>query len=1033
MNTLIFFCFTLSLYPIHTAALASGNVTAMQLRALLSFKDMVADPFGSLHSWNSSNHPCSWRGVECGRKHAERIVELNLNSFGLAGGISPLIGNLSYLRVLDLGSNQLVGQITPDLGNLLTLQVLNLSINSLQGAIPATLARCTNLMILSLTVNELRGEIPAELGSLRNLSYLNLRTNHLSGNIPSSLGNLSSLTKLNLGNNSLWGVIPESLGNLLNLKYIGISSTRVSGSIPSSLGRLSNLEKIVLESNNLTGPVPPSIWNISSLVLFSVGSNQLTGTISSNAFNSLPLLQIFSLPYNNFHGQIPSSLPNATSLNQLQLTYNYFSGTVPPRIGGSNSLEWVVMAHNALEAKNTREWEFMQHLTKCSQLQMLELSDNKLSGTFPPAVSNLSTMLESLSLDKNEITGQIPREIGNLVGLNTLVLFSNILTGPLPSSLGMLQNLTMLRLENNSLSGQVPPTVLGNLTQLNTLFLAMNAFSGIIPNTIGNMQSLLELDLSANNFTGPIPTSLFNSTTLSIGLDISNNHLEGSIPFEVGNLQNLVEFDANFNQLSGRIPSTLGNCKLLQIIYLQKNSLTGNIPSELSELKGLEILDLSTNNFSGQIPKFFTDFSSLSYLNLSFNNFMGEVPTVGVFANSSRISVLGNSKLCGGIQDLHLVPCSLQISKQKHKFPKWVIVVSSVATALLCILLLIFFFLAHHKRRSRESSSTKSIQANKLISYQQLACATDNFSTANLLGSGSYGSVYKADLHDGLAEQQNIVAVKVLKLHTTGALKSFTSECEAMRNLRHRNLVKIITACSSIDFNGNDFKAIVFDFMPNGSLDEWLHPDTSHQQEARRLNLPQRMSILFDVAYALDYLHCNGGAPIVHCDLKPSNVLLDSDMVAHVGDFGLSRILAEGCSNFQLSTNSLGFRGTIGYAPPEYGAGNMVSTHGDIYSYGILILEMMTGKRPTDYTFDHGLNLRNSVEMAFDSGVLDIVDAELAKEVEHGPATADDPTNQRKVDSLISLLKLGMFCSENIPSSRISSKDIIKELHAIKS
>ena len=134
--------------------------------------------------------------------------------------------------------------------------------------------------------------------------------------------------------------------------------------------------------------------------------------------------------------------------------------------------------------------------------------------------------------------------------------------------------------------------------------------------------------------------------------------------------------------------------------------------------------------------------------------------------------------------------------------------------------------------------------------------------------------------------------------------------------MRHRNLVKIVTACASIDARGNDFKAIVYDFMPNGSLEGWLHPDTNEQTEERSLDLMERVSILLDVAYALQYLHCDGPAPVVHCDLKSSNVLLDANMVAHVGDFGLAKIIVEGSSIVQQSTSSLGFRGTIGYAAP---------------------------------------------------------------------------------------------------------------------
>uniref|UniRef100_A0ACD5WI68 Uncharacterized protein n=1 Tax=Avena sativa TaxID=4498 RepID=A0ACD5WI68_AVESA len=1033
MNTLIFLCLTtLSLYPYNTASQASGNVTAGQTRALLSFKDMVSDPLGSLLSWNSSNdHPCRWRGVGCGRKHGDRIVELNLNSFGLIGGISPSIGNLSYLRVLNLGSNQLVGQIPTDLGHLRRLRVLNISMNSLEGGIPASLAGCTQLMKLTLAHNHLQGEIPSQLGTLTNLVFLSLMGNGLSGNIPASLGNLSSLAILSLSKNSLSGAIPASLGNLSRLTDILVWRNQLSGAIPSSLGRLPSLVNLDLEENNLTGSIPPALWNVSSMVVFAVDTNDLTGTLPPDAFSKLPLLEDFNFGENSFHGEIPSSLGNATSLVYFQIPTNSFSGTVPPKLGGLQRLQAFVMYGNAFQAKNTQEWEFMQALTNATQLQVLQLELNKFSGTIPSTVSNLSTTLSQLSLGDNKISGHIPGDIGNLVGLEILGLDSNYLTGPLPSSISMLRNVANLRLQNNSLSGSIPPTLLVNLTQVEYFDISMNAFSGIIPSTIGDMVSLLALDLSTNNFTGTIPSSLFNITTLSIYFSISNNHFQGPIPPEVGNLKNLVEFDAMFNQLSGEIPSTLGNCQLLRIINLKNNSFTGNIPSLLSGLKGLDTLDLSSNNFSGKIPAFLGELSTLSYLNLSFNNFDGEVPRIGAFSNATRISVQGNSKLCGGIQDLHLAPCSLQISKRKHKIPVLAIVLSLVATTV-CVLSLLIFFLVTHKRKSRESPSTMSIQGLKLVSYQQLAHATNGFSASNLLGSGNYGSVYRANLYDEIGEEENIVAVKVLKLQTPGALKSFTSECEAMRNLRHRNLVKIITACSSIDFNGNDFKAIVLDFMPNGSLEEWLHPSTNNQSEKRHLGLTQRISILFDVAYALDYLHCNGTGPVVHCDLKPSNVLLDSDMVAHVGDFGIARILVEGCSYFQHSTNSMGFRGTIGYAPPEYGAGNMVSTHGDIYSYGILVLEMITGKRPTDNMFDQGLSLRKSVEIAFEHSALDIVDVELTKELENGPATVDDPTNQRKITSMISLLKLGIFCTEDMPSSRISTKDIIKELHAVK-
>ncbi|KQK00472.1 receptor kinase-like protein Xa21 [Brachypodium distachyon] len=993
-------------------AVASSNGTADEL-SLLNFKSELSDPSGALASWSKSNHLCRWQGVTCGRRHPKRVLALNLNSLDLAGGVSPFLGNLSFLRTLDLGNNGLRGLIPRELGQLSRLQVLNLSLNALQGTIPAALGSCTDLRKLNLRNNLLQGEIPAWIGSLGNLEYLNLFVNGLSGEIPPSIANLSSLETLNLGNNTLFG------------------------SIPSSFGRLPRITLLSLQFNNLSGQIPPLIWNISSLKGLSLVGNALTGMIPPGAFVNLPLLQLFYMSYNQFHGHVPAILANASQLSRLELGYNLFSGTVPPEVGSLQNLESLALSNNLLEATNPSDWSFMSTLSNCSQLQYLDLGSNELGGMLPSSVANLSTSLLYLSLSRNRILGNIPENIGSLVQLEVLSLERNYLTGTLPSSLSILTSLGDLSVGKNNLSGSVPLTI-GNLTQLSNLYLGANAFSGSIPSSVGNLTSLLYIDFAINNFTGKIPSSLFNITTLSLSLDLSYNYLEGSIPPEIGNLRNLVEFRAVSNRLSGEIPPTLGDCQILQNIYLENNFLEGSIPSVLSRLRGLQNLDLSSNKLSGQIPKFLEHLSTLHYLNLSFNNLVGEVPFIGVFANATAISMQGNGKLCGGIEDLHLPPCSLG-SSRKHKFPVKTIIIPLVAV--LSVTFLVYFLLTWNKQRSQGNPLTASIQGHPSISYLTLVRATNGFSTTNLLGSGNFGSVYKGNLLEGdTGDLANIVAIKVLKLQTPGALKSFTAECEAIRNTRHRNLVKIITTCSSIDSKGDDFKAIIFEFMPNGSLEDWLYPA---RNEEKHLGLFKRVSILLDVGYALDYLHCNGAAPIAHCDLKPSNVLLDIDLVAHVGDFGLARILAEGSSSFKTSTSSMGFRGTIGYAAPEYGAGNMISIQGDVYSYGILILEMITGKRPTDSMFREGLNLHRYVEMALHDGSIDVVDSRLLLSIQTEPlvtatgdssafSETDDPSDDRRIDCLTSLLRVGISCSQELPVNRMPIRDTIKELHAIK-
>ncbi|MBA0829616.1 hypothetical protein Goarm_014208, partial [Gossypium armourianum] len=286
------------------------------------------------------------------------------------------------------------------------------------------------------------------------------------------------------------------------------------------------------------------------------------------------------------------------------------------------------------------------------------------------------------------------------------------------------------------------------------------------------------------------------------------------------------------------------------------------------------------------------------------------------------------------------------------------------------------------------------------ISYGDLLKATDVFSSGNLIGIGSFGSVYK-----GVLEDQTYVAVKVLNLQRIGASKSFFSECKALRNIMHRNLVKILTACSSVDYQGNEFKALVYEFMPNKSLEAWLHsPLDEEQEQPRSLSLCQRLNIITDVAAAVDYLHNHCKLPIIHCDIKPSNVLLDDSMTAHLGDFGLARIIAD--SNSEVisdQTSSVGLKGTIGYAAP--------------------------GKRPTDDMFRDGLNLHKLVQMCLDENVEEMVDPTLVL----GEAAAEPRPHLKGINEcLISLLRIGEACSQELSRDRMEIHDALNHLLKLK-
>jgi hypothetical protein len=322
------------------------------------------------------------------------------------------------------------------------------------------------------------------------------------------------------------------------------------------------------------------------------------------------------------------------------------------------------------------------------------------------------------------------------------------------------------------------------------------------------------------------------------------------------------------------------------------------------------VLDLSYNNLSGMIPEILGSLPGLSSLNLSFNKFQGGVPQEGVFLNATAIFITGNDGLCGGILHLKLPPCLNHTTKKPSQ--KLVIIVSICSA---CVFITLVFALAAFYRKNEKIKA--NLQSSVIreqhvrISYAELANATNGFSPENLIGAGSFGSVFKGRMR--VNEQHVPVAVKVINLMQRGASQSFIAECETLKCARHRNLVKILTVCSSIDFQGHDFKALVYEFLPNGNLDQRLHQHIMEDGEQKALDLIERLHIAIDVASSLDYLHQHKPTPIIHCDLKPSNVLLDSDMVAHVGDFGLARFLYQ---DLEKSSGWASMRGSIGYAAP---------------------------------------------------------------------------------------------------------------------
>ncbi|PWZ38167.1 putative LRR receptor-like serine/threonine-protein kinase [Zea mays] len=798
------------------------NSTADMLSLLDFRKEISSDPRGFLTSWNTNNSSaadyCGWNGVTCSRKHPGRVIELKLSSQSLQGRISPSLGNLTFLRILDLSSNMLAGPIPPNIGSLFNLKILYLDSNDFTGA------------------------------------------------IPSSLGNISKLEQLVLQDNQLIGTIPQDLGNLSNV-----------------------YELLLLGHNSLSGSIPTTILNQRNLRILDLGENSLRMMLPSDIGNTLPQLVALSLYNNMFYGPIPASLGNASNLKILDFTANSFTGHVPSSLGNLTYLSLLQLQQNNLEANDNEGWEFIDALRKCQFLEKLLLSYNQLGGAIPNSVGKLSNnSLQYLRFGNNNLSGAVPESMGNLIALNELVLKHNNLTGPIGSWIGNLNNLVKLSLSDNNFSGLIPSSI-GSFTNITNLYLQSNRFEGPIPPTLGRLQNLVQLNLSYNNLQGPISEELFSSTSSLTKCALSNNNLDGPIPSHVSNLQQLIELDLSSNKLEGEIPSTLRSLTSLTMLNLSHNMLSGNIPAELGNM------------------------ASLTELDLSYNDLQGQIPNGGVFQNASAVSLVGNWRLCGGPSDLQMHPCPVASREKVAQY--YIIRVLIPIFGFMSLLMLVYFVLT--KKRAAQQPSLLSPLGDQfpIVSYNDIAQATKNFSESNLIGRGGCGSVYSGILMENKLE----VAIKVLDIDMRGAEKSFLAECEALRNIRHRNLVPIITACSTVDINGNVFKALVYEFMPNGNLDSMLHSQ-GNGKVRKPLDLNQRASVAANIADVLDYLHNGSGKTIIHCDVKPSNILLDDDMNARLGDFGIAKFYLDSrttlTADYSKPINSTGVKGTIGYIPP---------------------------------------------------------------------------------------------------------------------
>eukprot|EP00261_Vitis_vinifera_P023836 XP_010655941.1 PREDICTED: probable leucine-rich repeat receptor-like protein kinase At1g35710 [Vitis vinifera] len=701
---------------------------------------------------------------------------------------------------------------------------------------------------------------------------------------------------------------------------------------PVEVSSFPSLLHLNLSYSSIYGRIPDEIGTLTKLTYLSISDCGLDGELPVSLGN-LTLLVYLSLNFNRINGSIPSEIGNLKNLIHLDLSYNYYlSGAIPSSIG------------------------YLKNLIH------LDLGSNSLSSVIPSSLGSL-TNLEYLYLNFNRINGSIPSEIGNLKNLVQLSLSHNALLGTIPSSLGNLINLTYFHLIDNQIQGLIPLSF-GNLTNLTHLYLRYNQINGSIPPVIWNLKNLIHLRLDHNNLTGVIPS--------------------------LGYLIHLNVFNIRRNRIRGHIPSKIGNLNNLTSLDLSDNLIDGKIPSQLQNLKSLESLNLSHNKLSGHIPPLSIYIHKGSSIDFSHNDFEGHIPHELQFVYPPR--VFGHNKgLCGERE-------GLPHCKRGHK----TILIISLSTILFLSFVALGILLLSRKTRRNQTKATSTKNGDIFsvwnydgkIAYEDIIEATEDFDIKYCIGTGGYGSVYKAQLPTG-----NVVALK--KLHgwerdEATYLKSFQNEVQVLSKIQHRNIIKLHGYCLH-----KRCMFLIYKYMERGSL----YCVLSNEVEALELDWIKRVNVIKSIVHALCYMHHDSTPPIIHRDVSSNNILLDFKLDAFLSDFGTARLLHPDSSNQTL------LAGTYGYIAPELAYTMAVTEKCDVYSFGVVALETMMGRHPRElFTLLSSSSAQNIM-------LTDILDSRLPS-----------PQDRQVARDVVLVVWLALKCIHSNPRSRPTMQHISSKL-----